>query len=147
MDFIHLKLSWTTSRGADTYGWNICRLDDNRTGKRYKTMGGGYDMIGKVLGDWLQDNYQEQLKRLIPASIWDVDAKQFYDVRTSESYYGLSHNNSSGSVLRASLDGACGRECMIRIAKAVGLEVDYELNRRHHIAGFYVQPVKQLEAA
>lgn len=39
-----LALSWSVSRGRDTYGYNICRLDDTSTGERFKCMGGGYDM-------------------------------------------------------------------------------------------------------
>jgi hypothetical protein len=55
MNSTHLNISWSVSRGQDTYGYNICRLDDTRTGKRYHLNGGGYDMIGTVLGDWLED--------------------------------------------------------------------------------------------
>lgn len=43
-----LDLTWSTSKARDTYGYNITRLDDSISGKRYKTCGGGYDMIGTV---------------------------------------------------------------------------------------------------
>ena len=57
----YLKISWSISRGRDTEGYNICRLDDLATDRRYKCMGGGYDMTGSNLGQWLQAMYQERL--------------------------------------------------------------------------------------
>lgn len=103
----HLSLSWSVSKGRDTEGYNICRLDDGNTGKRYKCMGGGYDMIGTVFGDWLKDVYQAELQanRAVVTGM--------YGARSRE----------DGSV---SLDGACGLECMLDIAKAIGLEVERE---------------------
>lgn len=59
-----LALSWSVSRGRDTYGYNICRLDDTSTGDRFKCMGGGYDMQGTVFGEWLAANYQPELLAL-----------------------------------------------------------------------------------
>lgn len=67
----YLTLSWSISRGRGTYGGNICRLDDTTTDKRYRCSGGGYDMTGTVLGDWLTDVYQSELQALAPrAGAW-----------------------------------------------------------------------------
>lgn len=59
----YLAISWSISRGTETYGYNICRLDDSQTGKRYRCLG-GYDMMGTVVGQWLEDLFQPQLKQL-----------------------------------------------------------------------------------
>lgn len=59
-----LALSWSVSRGRDTYGYNICRLDDTSTEERFKCMGGGYDMQGTVFGSWLEAGYQDRLVEL-----------------------------------------------------------------------------------
>lgn len=107
MNITHLKLSWSISKGRDTEGYNICRLDDNNTGKRYKCMGGGYDMTGTVFGQWLADVYQAELQAAGSAVT---------------GLYG-ARSKADGSV---SLDGACGLECMLEIAEAIGLEVERE---------------------
>ncbi len=59
-----LSLSWGTSRGRETYGYNIARLVDTSTGKRFRCTGGGYDMQGTVFGEWLQETYQPALQLL-----------------------------------------------------------------------------------
>ena len=47
--------TYGVSRGRDTYGYNMVTLSSN-TGKRFRAMGGGYDMHGQVLGDYVQFN-------------------------------------------------------------------------------------------
>jgi hypothetical protein len=147
MKINHLTISWSISRGRDTYGYNICRLDSRQSGKRYKTTGGGYDMIGTVFGDWLESEYQRELVELV-AGLPLVDCG--YTVagykRVKEDinprFYGLTVK-PDGSV---SLDGACGHSCMVRIAEAIGLEVQWEGNKKGHTIGYFVAP-KELEAA
>lgn len=134
MNFRHLSISWSISRGRDTYGYNICRLDDNQTGKRYRCMGGGYDMIGTVFGNWLEDQYQERLRALV-ATLPLFDCECFVPgYRQSKELYGLTIRPDN----TVSLDGACGIECMRTIAKALGLEVQWQGNRKGHTLGYYV---------
>lgn len=59
-----LSITWSTSRGRDTYGYNICRLDSSNTGRRYRCNGGGYDMVGTVVADWLCAEHQTRLTAL-----------------------------------------------------------------------------------
>ena len=119
----HLSLSWSVSKGANTYGYNICRLDDRNNGKRFRCLGGGYDMIGTVFGEWLEYYYQAELLK-----IKDCD------------FYGLMYLADKNKV---SLDGACGIESMIRIAEAIGLEVERDYiatgRRRGETVGWFVQ--------
>lgn len=55
-----LTVTWTVSRGRDTYGYNIVTLRE-RGDVVARCNGGGYDMRGTVFADWLE-------KRL---STWD----------------------------------------------------------------------------
>jgi len=124
----YLALSWSISRGVETYGYNICRLDDtSATGKRYRCMGGGYDMVGTVFGDWLADRYQDRL--LAYCSKMPDEAAKLYWLRIVTQRHGP----------RISLDGACGLDSMIRVAEAIGLTVRRTSNRKGHTTGFNVE--------
>jgi len=133
-----LALSWSVSRGRDTYGYNICRLDSRNSGKRYRCSGGGYDMTGTVFGEWLMTEYQEELKALVKdlpkvpygSTSWLQIAED-----VNPSFYGLTIRPDDGFV---SLHGACGIECMRRIARALGLSVQGEYNRKGHTTAFYI---------
>lgn len=137
----HLSISWSVSRGRDTYGYNICRLDDRNNGKRYRTCGGGYDMVGTVFGAWLQDVYQERLQEFC-----DFHKDDLIDCCYSvggyfrlPNLYGLTLKVEAGGKTKVTLDGACGIESMRRIAEAIGLEVQWEGNRKGHTIGYFVQ--------
>lgn len=137
----HLTLSWSTSKGRDTYGYNICRLDDRNMGKRYKCMGGGYDMIGTVFGNWLQENYQVELLKIRGQAAHIVSEKFGYIANPGNNrFHGMTHNQQTDKV---SLDGACGLESMLRIAEAIGLEVEREYvktgRNKGQTIGWYVQ--------
>ena len=63
MNKIHLEFKWTVSRGRDSYGYNICTLRaDWRLAARCN--GGGYDMKGTNLGNWLASEFAGRLLRL-----------------------------------------------------------------------------------
>lgn len=135
----HLVLSWSVSKGRDTYGYNICRLDDRNNGKRFRCMGGGYDMIGTVFGEWLQENYQEKLQAIKARSHYITDENGTGSNSRPDSLYGMRWKTDN----TVSLDGACGLECMIRIAEAIGLEVERDYikkgKRCGETVGWYVQ--------
>lgn len=136
----HLVISWSTSKGQDTYGYSICRLDDRETGKRYRTCGGGYDMIGTVFGDWLEDYYQADLMELVKERMKDPEGFEDcnYAVKGYLKFpglYGMTYNTNTGKV---AIDGACGISSVISIAEALGLEVQWEGNRKGHTTGYYV---------
>ena len=135
----HLSLSWSVSKGRYTYGYNICRLDDRNNGHRFRTIGGGYDMIGTVFGEWLQHYYQKELLEIKSKAdrIYDSILR---DNTVTDSFYGMTYNVRSNTV---TLDGACGIDCMIRIAEAIGLEVERDYiatgRRRGKIIGWFIQ--------
>ena len=115
-----LRIKWTTSRGRDTYGWNIVTLTDETTGKRFRANGGGYDMVGTVFGDWLAATFPEELQRWADGTP-DLD-------------YG-AFRRADGSVY---LDGACGLEQMRQVGDALGLEVIRTHDRKGNTTGWLV---------
>ena len=135
-----LDISWTTSRARDTYGYNIARLDDSISGKRYKTCGGGYDMVGTVLADWFQDQHQSALLELVKtnADKLEVYSATCPDWRKVAGFYGMTYRPKEN---RVSLDGGCGVESILRIIEACGFEVQRSHNKKGHVTGFYVQKV------
>lgn len=130
----HLSISWTTSRGRETYGYNICRLDDRNNGKRYRTCGGGYDMVGTVFGEWLADVYQERLQALVKTLPLEDCGYAVAGYLRCKDMYGLTVS-PKGNV---TLDGACGINSMTHIAEALGLEVQWEGNKKGHTIGYFV---------
>ena len=134
-----LTLSWSISKCRDTYGYNICRLDDRNNGKRFRCMGGGYDMIGTVFGKWLQANYQDQLQAVKARAHYISDENITVSNPRTDSLYGMRWTKDN----KVSLDGACGIESMIRIAEAIGLEIECDYiakgRRRGETIGWFVQ--------
>lgn len=135
-----LALSWSVSRGRDTYGYNICRLDDTSTGERFKCMGGGYDMQGTVFGSWLEACYQDRLVELKDRANYFFKTGEMPRANDRpDRLYGMAYIVEDD---RISLDGSCGLECMIRIAEAIGLEVERDYiakgRRRGETVGWYV---------
>lgn len=145
-----LNFSSSTSRGADTYGYPIAKLTDTNTGQTYRCCGGGYDMNGTNLGHWLQETIKGNPLLL------KVFAKELakYVVANKEKPYGLNFSrgffnqvafNSKTEKYSATkiekailgeypdvtwhLDGACGDNCMVRIAELVGMTIRTEYQR------------------
>ncbi len=144
-----LSLSWSVSRGRDTYGYNICRLDDRNNGNRFKCMGGGYDMVGTVFGNWLADTYQERLLALKDrASYSHLINGGYTPANREDSLYGMAYLEKDN---RISLDGACGIECMIRIAEAIGLDVERDYiatgRRRGETTGWFISEKESADSS
>ena len=96
-----LEFKWTISRGRDTYGYNICSLYVN--GKKVSSCnGGGYDMSGSCIGDWMEKNFQNEMKKLNP-----------------NEYYGMMIFDN-----KVVVDGACGFSSMERILEALGWQLE-----------------------
>ena len=131
MNTTHLALSWGISRGRETYGYNICRLRDDSTGKVYRCMGGGYDMVGTVFGQWLEDVHAEALANIADDRayyVWGGGAGHEVTGKP-DALYGMTLSRPRPNYSVVSLDGGCGIESMLRIAEAIGLEVTREYRR------------------
>lgn len=154
----YLEIKWTVSRGYETYGYNICTLIDTSTGKRYRCMGGGYDMRGTVFGDWLADVHQDELtsgplwdrahaiyRKDAPGSDWTRETSF-----NADALYGMASHDEPSSIKadaargfrRCSiiLDGAAGFEAMRKIAEAIGLTIRWaNLDRKGNARGIVVE--------
>ena len=137
-----LEFKWTTSRAADTYGYNICTLWNVHTGKRLASCkGGGYDMEGTSFGDWVEKQFQSELLALANSSKVDRynrDTKDWERVPTDNQYrgsgadyYGLTAYTKGGKIVEVKLDGGCGMESIRRIFNALGLEIRYIRNTKN----------------
>lgn len=133
MSVFNLRISWSISRGRDTYGYNICRLEQG--GKRWRTLGGGYDMIGTVIGDWFQDRHQAKLQALVAAhadKLQDCGYATPGYKQMRDTFYGLTVK-PNGLI---TLDGACGVESMLTIIRACGFSVEWYGDRKGHTQGY-----------
>lgn len=120
-----LNLKWSRSKARDTYGYN--RLTGTTNSGKYVTCGGGYDMVGAVIGDWLTSEYQDEL-RTYAATLTREPLGVTKHFKFAECY-GL-FARADGSVY---LDGARGQESMRRIAESAGLEMHYSYSKRGHL--------------
>lgn len=142
-----LILSWSVSRGRNTYGYNICRLDDAITGRRFRTSGGGYDMIGTVVGAWLEAEHQAALRAIAHrAGSWYSEAEGYKSHRTPDNrnpdpayLYGMTRYEDTGKV---GIDGACGLRTVCDIAEAIGIDLDSFHDRKGNTLGFTVRHIQ-----
>lgn len=130
-----LDITWSISRGRETYGYNICRLDDAHTGKRYRCSGGGYDMVGTVLADYLQDVFQSELLKISKRAASSYNSKTRKTKRNEKNrLYGMTFYPVENKVV---IDGACGISTVIEIARAIGLSTE-KTYRKNTLIGFIV---------
>ena len=124
----YLKIKWTVSRARDTYGYNICTLTDTR-GRKSRCNGGGYDMVGTVLGDYLGAWYQDELLAIKDKAASTYDKITGKTIRNGSGLYGLTHITINGETSYLSIDGACGTESVLKIARAAGIELREDVTR------------------
>ena len=119
---VFLALKWTLSRAAETYGYNVVTLTGSR--RSFRTVGGGYDMVGSVFAQWLACAYPERLAAIADRAhnvhTPGRSGHERSDVPASVSLYGLTRTAGTSAV---HLDGGCGLESMRAIAQAIGVEV------------------------
>lgn len=82
-----LHFKWTVSKARDSYGYNICTLyvNDNKVSR---CNGGGYDMKGTCLGDFIAKEFEKELYETV-----------------EEPFYGLSFHNPNYDPGKAIIDG------------------------------------------
>jgi hypothetical protein len=145
----YLSVTWGISRAQDTYGYNRVQVQDVETNKRFSACGGGYDMLGSAFGEWLQKTHQSLLLAYSDMAhdtcVQYEQGKPWQRTENRQGLYGMTLNTRLG-VQDISLDGGCGLDCMIKIARAIGLTVDpvKTYNRKGQstgISGWYVKGV------
>ena len=141
-----LETNWTVSRARGSYGYNVCTLRVDGK-KAAGCNGGGYDMTGTVIGLWLQ-NFQDRLRKLdhefYGLSFHDpnynpgkaeIDGKSIEQrekdgdslgLERYQEFYRASSKVATEKHTVALLDGGCGKDCMIDVAKAIGLEFQWK---------------------
>lgn len=114
----NLVVRWTVSKARDTYGYNVVTLISGKS--KYRAMGGGYDMVGTVFAQWLWANYK------------DVVIEKIKDRK--EEFYGFREYTNG----EYNIDGACGLDCMVKIAKEIGLKVS-KLYHKGDLTNFIIE--------
>lgn len=61
-----ITIKWGTSRGRDTYGYTTATLYDTKGCRSGGCNGGGYDMRGTVIGNWIASTFADELRKLKP---------------------------------------------------------------------------------
>lgn len=157
------------SRGRDTYGYPIVTLRNTDTGKAYRTCGGGYDMLGTVLGEILENEHQEKLNKLhqLAESYYtigepDINKQGVQSRREAgrmspnpiKHYYGLTAvYDTKGELRKVHIDGACGVSSVKTVAEAIGLSIkeiyDRGNPRRRNfpLLGVEIKPAEGLDKA
>lgn len=111
-----VTLHWGVSRARGYEGQTICSLKTPLG--RFRTIGVGYDLVGTVLGDYLEALLtQKQKQALLDAGLCGVG------------------KNPNGTIF---IDGATGRENMITLARHAGVSVApiYSHKKRRDLVGF-----------
>lgn len=127
-----LHFKFTISRGRDTYGYNICTLlvDGERVSQ---CNGGGYDMQGTVLGEWLQNAFQHTLLKFMndnginekpPCNTYSTDKGEIRRYELN-GFYGMWLRVNPNGGAQVILDGGCGFSSMEKIAKAIGITLKW----------------------
>ena len=83
-------------------------------------------MTGTVFGEWLQKNFQSRLMK-IKDRFSKYENGKFIPAEGENKQYGGTYYVEKNVV---NLDGACGIETMLNVAKAIGLEITSVYNKR-----------------
>ncbi len=81
--------------------------------------GGGYDRAGAALGQAIEKLFPEELKGLVPGyDQWRDKDNKLQGAKVEGGLYGLTKLADG----RMSLDGSCGRSCMMLVIAALGFD-------------------------
>lgn len=140
-EVLKATITRTTSRGHNTYGNTIKTLRINGTWVA-TSHGSNFDMIGDLLGTWLEKREQVKLSTLSPSYVTELDSKGIFQRHTrtemphfyshmpegdkaTAAYSGLGHTiMPDGTVTHCSVDGACGVWVVWELMSVCG----YQLN-------------------
>lgn len=143
-----LTVKWSISKAQDTYGYNICSVINDDTGERFKCLGGGYDMLGTSLANFIQQEYQAELIANADKAWDNVQQRVYISNSNREGFYGMTAHYQNDIVIHVTLDGGCGINSIERIIKDVlglTLERKYSRDRKGRVKdviGFYLYPTE-----
>ena len=122
-----LKIRYGTSRAYGYEGQNTMSLKDVYRNKRVAyVVGGGYDMHGAILGEWIQSEFQEELKTL--------DASK---------HNGMYPPNEKGKVY---INGCSGERCMHGILKDLGYDI-WDVGYRKGSRLYFITKIEEAKQA
>lgn len=99
MKTYNLEYKWTVSKGRYTYGYNICSLYVDGH-KRASCNGGGYDMQGTCLGNWIANRFPDRLMGL-------DTPMHTRNGREIQEYYGLTYHDPNFDPGKAIVGQGC----------------------------------------
>ena len=159
-----LKFKYTTSKGRDSYGYNICSLWVNGE-KQSSTCGGGYDMKGTALGNWIARKFEKELltfnKSFYGLTFHDPNYQPSKECLKEEEKDELTkltglarlrdfHKQSSNLPTEKhtipQLDGACGFECMTSILNNMNYYLKY-IDGNTHTTTYILDKKEQSKVA
>ena len=126
----NLKFKWTTSRGRDTYGYNICSLFVNGE-KDAACNGGGYDKFDQEFTGLKFHNpdWKPSQKTL------DQEKKDgFVGLARYQDFHSASNKLPTEKHIIPSIDGACGFSSVEKIINQIG----YTLELIDYKDGIYI---------
>ncbi len=156
-NYYKLKFTHTTSRGRDTYGYNICTLYVDGV-KKGRCNGGGYDMQGTSLGQFVESEFKDELLKKIKSKHyglkffnpkWKPSEKCLEEEKKDEltkltglaryqDFYAQCSDLPTEKHTTPTINGACGIESVRKIIETLGFEFscfDYK-------QGFYTMTKK-----
>jgi len=149
-----LEFRWSVSRGRYTHGYRICSLFTNGQ-KIASCNGGGYDMQGTCLGQFVQSAFREELQTLTKEfyglTFHDPNFKPGQAVidgqtikerekaglslglERYQAFYKASSSLPTPSHTVPSIDGGCGFSCVQRILTHLGYRLRYVQTRSKNL--------------
>ena len=134
----NLKFKWTTSKAQDSYGYNICTLFVNNE-RRTRCNGGGYDMQGTCLGNWIARQFDKKLlefkKDFYGLTFHNPNWKPSENIIKREKegkslgleryqdFYKQSSKLPTVKHTIPQIDGACGFNSVTNIINHIGLKI------------------------
>lgn len=140
-----LKVTYGTSRGRDTYGYNLVTVVDSKNNKRYRQCGGGYDMRGAALADWMEDCLQDELLAYLQScGMVSGERCSNGDAAYKTGYPYGAYITKAGV---AGFDGACGVESVRKCLEGMGYSVTssgYNNRLGNYVhEGYFISPTNQ----
>ena len=130
---IHLRFNWSVSKGRDTYGYNICSLYVDGV-RAASCNGGGYDLEGTALADWMEIFFKDALMALAgrarAAYCTSLPGVYVYTANSDkpDRLYGLfltRKKDKDGAITESmKLDGDCGFSPMTAVLAALGYTIE-----------------------
>ncbi len=111
-----------TFRYSDGVNGNIVKVLDKR-GDRIQGVGcsgGGYDMTGTCLGQFIELCFPKEIRRIDPREFYGI---KHYNMNRKSRKHRYQVRQSKNT--RTIIDGACGMQSMQNILEKIGFKLEY----------------------